>query len=220
MRNKFMICRRADRNPTREDRLCSCHFVNGDKTLGPTIFPWNKEGIWEFPAPEQSKRKRKTEDTAPLSPLQVEIPQVVQPTPSTSTVMSPALDSAEIFFLREENKTLKQQLKEGEKRFSFKDISSDDSLVFKYTGLPTSAHVLMLSRLLLRFKLTYYCGWKVDILSHVDQLFCTLVKLRLNLHLFDLAYRFKVSDTTIQNIVITYLYYPIANINIKIETLG
>ncbi|KAF5281912.1 hypothetical protein FQR65_LT14438 [Abscondita terminalis] len=37
-------------------------------------------------------------------------------------------------------------------------------------------------------------------------MFCTLVKLRLNLHFFDLAYSFQVSDTTIQNIVVTYVY--------------
>ncbi|KAF5297219.1 hypothetical protein FQR65_LT10035 [Abscondita terminalis] len=162
-------CRRADLDPTRKDRLCSCHFLNGNKTLGRTIFVWNKKGTWTFATPQQTKRKRKAgkENVAPVLPLSIEIMQSEQPNPSISSTKSSALDSAEMFFLREENETFKQQLKERQKRFSFKDKSSDDNLVFKYSGLPTAAHVLMLSRF------TYYCGWKVEILSHVDQLFST-----------------------------------------------
>jgi len=34
------FCRRSDRFPSSQnDRICSCHFINGDKTNDPVLFP-------------------------------------------------------------------------------------------------------------------------------------------------------------------------------------
>ncbi len=34
--------RRADRDFNENDRICSCHFVDGEKSNGPTIFSTSK----------------------------------------------------------------------------------------------------------------------------------------------------------------------------------
>ena len=33
------------------DRICSCHFKDGKKENGPTIFPWNKDKVFDFSDP-------------------------------------------------------------------------------------------------------------------------------------------------------------------------
>uniref|UniRef100_K1QUP5 Uncharacterized protein n=1 Tax=Magallana gigas TaxID=29159 RepID=K1QUP5_MAGGI len=55
-RNKWIQrCRRADRAYTANDRLCSCHFKDGVKENGPTIFAYSKNlGCF----PDHSKPKR------------------------------------------------------------------------------------------------------------------------------------------------------------------
>lgn len=114
----------------------------------------------------------------------MDIPAPMEAGPSTSA-LSPAVQNAEMYFLTEENRKLKEQLKNA--RFSFKDISQEDNLVFKYTGLPTADHFLMLCELISRFELNYYNGWKVEILTREDQLLCTLMGLRLDFPFFDLG---------------------------------
>ncbi|KAK4887395.1 hypothetical protein RN001_003666 [Aquatica leii] len=59
------MCRRADRDPTREDRLCSCHFTDGNKFLDPSIFPRNEEGSWKFPTPEKRRKTKVAVSTTP-----------------------------------------------------------------------------------------------------------------------------------------------------------
>lgn len=111
-----------------------------------------------------------------------------------------------MYFLHEENELLKKQLVQEEGKLSFKQIGGADSLVSQYTGLPSAEHFSVLASLLKRFKLNYFSGWNVEVLGHEDKLLCTLMKLRLNLHYFDLAFRFKTSTATIHNIVMTYIY--------------
>jgi hypothetical protein len=71
-----------------------------------------------------------------------------------------------------------------------------------YTGLPATA-VLLLVSLLSRFQLKYFYGWSVSCVSLTDQVFLTLMKLRLNVPTLDLAARFNCSATTVSNIFIT-----------------
>lgn len=71
-----------------------------------------------------------------------------------------------------------------------------------YTGLPASA-VLLLASLLSRFQLNYVYGWSVSRISLIDQVFLTLMKLRLNMPTLDLAVRFNCSATTVSNVFIT-----------------
>lgn len=129
-------------------------------------------------------------------------------TTATATVAChfPALTSAESYFLAKENSELKQRLERGENALTFQAVKLRDRLLYEYTGLPTKEHVTLLLRLLERFELKYFLGWTVQQIPLEDQLLCTLMKLRLNLTMFDLAYRFKTSSTTIQNIVTTIMY--------------
>lgn len=54
--DKYLNFRRQDREPNKEDRLCSCHFVDGKKENGPSIFKHNEGKIIQFPSPEKRKR--------------------------------------------------------------------------------------------------------------------------------------------------------------------
>jgi len=53
----YMYCRRSDRFPsTQNDRICSCHFVNGDKSQDPVLFPHNTGKAFLFPDPVEIAR--------------------------------------------------------------------------------------------------------------------------------------------------------------------
>lgn len=54
--DKYLNFRRQDREPNKEDRLCSCHFVDGKKENGPSIFKHNEGKIIQFPSPEKRKK--------------------------------------------------------------------------------------------------------------------------------------------------------------------
>jgi len=55
----FKLCiRRADTGPSNNSRVCSCHFIDGNKTKGPSIFSWNNEKLFKFESPEKRKRRR------------------------------------------------------------------------------------------------------------------------------------------------------------------
>jgi hypothetical protein len=84
--------------------------------------------------------------------------------------------------------------------------TSDDKLVAHLTGLPSANVFDILLRLCQRFELKYYLGWKVETLPPKDQLYITLRKLQTNMSVKSLAWEQKVSDTTITNIVLTWLH--------------
>jgi len=74
-----------------------------------------------------------------------------------------------------------------------------------YTGLHASA-VQALASTLSTLNLRYYYGWRVTSVSMEDQLFLTLMKLRLNTPILDLSIRFGVCDKTVTNIFKTILF--------------
>jgi len=56
-------CRRQDKKADRESRLCSCHFKDGDKRNGPSIFDYGQNAHkrrFTFNSPEKRSRKRYT----------------------------------------------------------------------------------------------------------------------------------------------------------------
>uniref|UniRef100_A0A8D8UX58 THAP-type domain-containing protein n=1 Tax=Cacopsylla melanoneura TaxID=428564 RepID=A0A8D8UX58_9HEMI len=280
--------RRADRLPTPDDRICSCHFVDNSRKNTPTKFEHNAKKCFEFPSPERKKRSRMSKPPevisvqpdlnfyqpepspslepspsssvlelkpsfqpeagpiyllevvkpslppkpSPTSVLEIKVkPRSLQPKlacgPSRVSEVKPslqpkpaggpsrgvlevkptfsALNEAEIYFLRQENKNLKEKLEKIGDALTYESIRGNKVKIFQYTGLLGSEHFEALLGVIKRFEFKYYLGWNVTQLPAEDQLLCTLVKLRLDLQLFDLAYRFKVSQTTIQNIVVTYL---------------
>ena len=121
--------------------------------------------------------------------------------------------------LKTECQDLKARHAEG-KRFSFDDIAGDNDLVRFYTGLPDvdSFYSLLdslekyLAAGLIRSS-SRYCGVGVHfgpnprtpILSVRDELFLTLVRLRLGAPLADLATQFQVHFSTVSRIFTTYV---------------
>ncbi|KAK3098997.1 hypothetical protein FSP39_025090, partial [Pinctada imbricata] len=51
-----ILFRRKDRTVTDSDRICSCHFKDGLKVNGPTIFPWNQGKAFDFVDPNSISR--------------------------------------------------------------------------------------------------------------------------------------------------------------------
>jgi hypothetical protein len=72
-----------------------------------------------------------------------------------------------------------------------------------YTGLCNKSMFMAIVATLKRFEITYYAGWNVQMLTLEDQILLTLMKLRLNVPMLDLAVRFGVSRTTVANVFTT-----------------
>jgi len=53
-------CRREDRSPAVSSRICSCHFIDGNKNNGPTLFRRNADKLLLYTSPEKHKKKKKT----------------------------------------------------------------------------------------------------------------------------------------------------------------
>lgn len=63
-----------------------------------------------------------------------------------------------------------------------------------------------LDQLLQRFRLSYVDGWSPSSMSRTDQLLLTIMKLKMDPPLLDLAERFNTSQSTVNNIFITHVY--------------
>ena len=131
---------------------------------------------------------------------------------------------SQIEMLKVENKKLKQQLEEAKQApFRLECIATSDSLISLYTGF--SSYEILLSF----FKFLgpavnnlQYWGTKPKTrvrrqmkLNPLNQLFMTLVKLRLDLNTRDLAVRFQISKSTISRYFITwvcFLYHKLKEI--------
>ena len=90
-------------------------------------------------------------------------------------------------------------------RFSFKCVRDKDPLVHHYTGLPTAQDFDTLLALCSRFTIKYQQHWQVESITKEDQLFITLMKLRCNFSHMDLATRWAVGETTISNVIDTWI---------------
>jgi len=73
-----------------------------------------------------------------------------------------------------------------------------------YTGFSSEAAFGVLVQTMQRFTFAYYRGWTVH-MPLEDQLLLTVMKLRLNVPMLDLAARFGVSRTTVSNIFTTLI---------------
>lgn len=117
--------------------------------------------------------------------------------------------------LRNENQTLKEAVEKLERQvhiqlsshqnsyFDFEHIAHSDDKVFQYTGLPSKEIFNIVLETLSELEFTYVLGWSVTNISKKNQLFMTLMKLRMDLQYFDLAQRFNCSAATVSNIVRT-----------------
>ncbi|XP_031333374.1 uncharacterized protein LOC116163533 [Photinus pyralis] len=233
LRKWLKLIRREDRDPGKHSRICSCHFVDGDKENRPTIFDYNitkrfkgealpKKSHKHFlanvdinqPIPGPSGLDDQFEATTCAEEVGM---QVSESTPSTSTTVMAcssagtsypfgAMVDAENYFLKNEVNSLKTELLHLKQSFSFKKIEGNSHLVTVYTGLPTKDIFLTLFSLFENMKLNYFMGWQVVSVPKIDQLLLTLMKLKLNLLNADLALRFNISRETVANIFKTWLF--------------
>lgn len=80
-----------------------------------------------------------------------------------------------------------------------------DKMFQMYTGIPRSSFAALES-LIDRFELQYYSGTNVFKISRGNQLLLCLTKLKLGVPDDDLAFRFGISRTTVQNVFMTFLH--------------
>ena len=154
-----------------------------------------------------------------------ELPSVVDvpPQPSEAEVLVNTALLACIEALEAENTQLKSQSKK--RPFQIDDIKHDDTLVQFYTGFVSYAVFLAFFEFLgpVVDHLNYW-GSKDGVrtrhrsrkLDAQNQLFLTLVKLKLNLKLTDLAFRFELSKSQICRYLtmwICFLYHHLKEIN-------
>ncbi|XP_031337295.1 uncharacterized protein LOC116179684 [Photinus pyralis] len=224
-RRWIKLIRRDDRNPTSHSLVCGCHFKDGNRSNGPTIFERNKGKLFDVPEVEVRHRKKQQPrsaspavagpswlpDPVPLEEHQPEEPakEVIEESSTSAPTVLPefsAMLEAQVYFLEKENKELKEALEKCAGKLSFAAIANTDHLISVYTGIPTKDIYLALYSLMENHELNYYYKWNVVTIPKIDQLLITLMKLRLNLLLDDLSVRFGVTKGTISNIVKTWMF--------------
>ncbi|KAG1655660.1 hypothetical protein GQR58_024416 [Nymphon striatum] len=204
------LIRRADKEPNSNSRVCSCHFQNGDKKNDPELFARNTTKLFQTEPEEKRKRVKKMtpaedsiHDDKGLLFESVEGPSnVAEITVSTDTFI-PQSD------LHNATKKSEQLQKDVEYlRCSYSVSSLKENVLRMETGLPTKKVFWILVNYAIRFRdnINYFYGWKVEGIKFEDQILITLMKLRQNYTNLHLAQLFSCSETTISNIILTFLY--------------
>ena len=193
----LILYRRQDKQITSSSRICSCHFKDGLKDNGPTMYRRNSKKVFQYADPEPPRKQAKKKSASSLD-------QSLSACCSYESPSSVALQ-VEVDILKSQVSKLESQLRNAPKAFSLDAIKDDSSLLQHYTGLPSLAVFDLLLQLCSRFDFSYYCGWNVSSISLQDQLFLTLLKLRCNFSHKDLGVRFSVCPSTISNVTITWI---------------
>ena len=187
----LILYRRQDKQITSSSRICSCHFKDGLKDNGPTMYRRNSKKVFQYADPEPPRKQAKKKSASSLD-------QSLSACCSYESPSSVALQ-VEVDILKSQVSKLESQLRNAPKAFSLDAIKDDSSLLQHYTGLPSLAVFDLLLQLCSRFDFSYYCGWNVSSISLQDQLFLTLLKLRCNFSHKDLGVRFSVCPSTISS---------------------
>lgn len=194
--------------------MCSCHFKDGKKSNGPTIFKRNATKL--FPSQEPPVQKKKKPVSEAKLPTVKDILASISAT--TSAESSEAQDDSnnpptEQIILEAELHLAKQELSSQQDTIEYQkthySVSMMTSEVLRMeTGLPTKEIFNIVVNYASKFKnsISYYCGWKVEAITFEDQIFITLMKLRQNYTNMHLAQLFSCSVGTISNIVITFVH--------------
>jgi len=145
-----------------------------------------------------------------------ELPGVATSEDDSSSILVNRALISRIEVLEAENAHLKQALAKERKFFQIEDIQHDDKLVSLYTGfvsfLVFNAFFEFLGPVVEHLN---YWGAKEGVrqrrrkrkLDPKNQFFLTMVKLKLNLKLADLAYRFGVSSTVASRYITTWISF-------------
>ncbi|XP_052216971.1 uncharacterized protein LOC127834893 [Dreissena polymorpha] len=209
-------CRRADRAVNGNDRICSCHFVDGKKENGPTIFEYQKKDLHfqEMNTPKRCKRPKlkEREDVKESIPVDV---TTISEDHNYYTHDYRAYDDIDAELPTKSIQELEREIArlEGElgrmklrpSKMSVQDIIGDNDKMLLYTSFPVDVFQVLVGVLKRLAPFNYYAGWTVTCFSLEDQLLITLMKLRLNCKDLDLAVRFDTSRGTVSNIINTYI---------------
>ncbi|XP_067023274.1 uncharacterized protein [Acropora muricata] len=213
-RRWIRLLRRADREPSKYSKVCSCHFREGKKSSGPEIFKRNADKL--FPLQENnSEKKRKCDskvNSSPVNDIMKIITEAVESSEKTQNGSTqPA--STEQIILEAELHLTKQELKyhnetKHYQRAHYSVSALSPEVIRMETGLPTKEIFNIVVDYVAKFKhsISYYAGWKVESITFEDQIFITLMKLRQNYTNLHLAQLFSCSVGTISNIVITFVH--------------
>jgi len=147
-------------------------------------------------------RRKKVENTT--FSLENESSSVIGIEANVITSKTSATDQAEMYFLQKEIEDLKEEkifLKNHP--FGYHSLESDNKLFEFYCGISKSMFDII--DLCSKVNFSYYYGWNVEKFCLKDQILMTFIKLRLNLAYPDLAFRFKTSQSTIDNIILTLI---------------
>ena len=124
--------------------------------------------------------------------------------------------ASQVEILKSENQQLKLQLNSTKPApFRLESISHNDSLMSLYTGLPSYDVLLSFYKFLgPAVKSLQYWGTKPKIqarrrmkLDPLNQLFMTLMKLKLDVNVRDIAFRFNISTSTVSRYFITWVCF-------------
>ena len=124
--------------------------------------------------------------------------------------------SAQIQMLKSEVGKLKTALREAKQApFRIECVSHDDNLISLYTGFPSYDVLLSFYKFLgPTVNMLTYWGTKRKTqakyrkkLDSLNQLFLTLIKLKLDLNIRDLAFCFQISTTTVSRYFITWVCF-------------
>ncbi|XP_054718674.1 uncharacterized protein LOC129228065 [Uloborus diversus] len=179
--------RRGDRDPSSNDRLCSCHFKDGKKENGPTIFNTNRDELTEA-GPQNKKQRTSSKKRRQTTP------KVKKMSISEAALLEKGID-------------FQTELNNKKIYVSFSIIESDENLVFSYTGLPNAKMFYSLVNYCKRFDIEYFFdSHPVTSIAFQDQIFITLQILRKNYSFRDFSIRYSVHQDVIKNIFYTFLH--------------
>ena len=116
------------------------------------------------------------------------------------------IHEAEVKQLRSDLQQHEEKSKYFREKYSVSMLSDD--VIHMETGLPTKQAFDVVVHYNLRFKdsIIYFHGWKVQSVSFEDKIFISLMKIRQNYTNLHVAQLFSCSETTISNIVITFIH--------------
>jgi len=221
---KAWVCRirRENFTPTSSSYVCSRHFTEAEMyvpiTDTPALFKKRRLRQGAIPsvnlrgAPNEQVVKRSVRLSSTLNSEAAAVEECIAEAKNYA-----AEQFSEASFLPKGNvsestgdeaynvKDLLEKIKRLDKmRFCFKNLSDSD--VKNYTGIDRSVFQVIVSTIEKFSPLNMWSGFPVKSICLEDQLLILLLRLRLDLPYFDLASRYSVSETTIKNIVMTYLY--------------
>ena len=225
--------RREDFVPTSTSYVCSRHFLDSDFTISKTDTPaiFKKKKLLKSAIPSLNLRGNSVDECRPIrsgrafsanrnnQTTEVELEQatatesqVPEITDDNTDDLEVESDSSQIVALQRKLQASNSEVNRlemvnkslEEKKFLYKNLKDDE--VKKYTGIEKPIFEVIIQTIKRFMPFHYWAGKPVKSISSEDQLLILLMRLKLDIPYFDIAKRYSVSHSTIQNIVMTYLY--------------